>query len=200
MPRLLLSKSQLLKERHRLQAFARFLPSLQMKRQQLMAAVADSRKRLASGEASLRASEERIASDIPMLSNDSIDLSGLVRELSVDWENVNIAGVSVKRIASVNLEQHLPSLLTRPLWVHALQDVLAQAFIQLRHNQAEQQVVSTLNQELIKVTQRINLFEKVLIPEAEANIRKIQIFLDDKAREAVVVSKIAKNKNSGATP
>ena len=197
MTRLLLSKSQLLKERHRLQAFARFLPSLQMKRQQLMAAVADSRTRLAAGEASLRATEERIVNDIPMLSNDSIDLSGLVQQRSLDWQVVNIAGVSVQRVSSVNLDKPLPSLLTRPLWVYALQELLASALIQLRHNQAEEQVVHTLNRELIKVTQRINLFEKVLIPETEANIRKIQIFLDDKAREAVVVSKIAKNKHSG---
>jgi V/A-type H+-transporting ATPase subunit D len=45
---------------------------------------------------------------------------------------------------------------------------------------------------LRRVTQRVNLFDKVLIPRAEENIRRIMIFLSDQERAAVVRSKIAK--------
>ena len=45
-----------------------------------------------------------------------------------------------------------------------------------------------------KVTQRVNLFEKVLIPQARNNVRRIQIALGDVERAAVVTSKIAKRK------
>jgi V/A-type H+/Na+-transporting ATPase subunit D len=44
----------------------------------------------------------------------------------------------------------------------------------------------------------VNLFDKVLIPETRGNIRTIQVYLDDKAREAVVTSKIAKAKQQAA--
>jgi V/A-type H+/Na+-transporting ATPase subunit D len=45
-----------------------------------------------------------------------------------------------------------------------------------------------------KVTQRVNLFEKVLIPRTQAHIRKIQIFLGDAERAGVVTAKLAKAK------
>ena len=51
-----------------------------------------------------------------------------------------------------------------------------------------------LNVELLSTTQRVNLFEKVKIPECLENIRKIQIYLGDATTAAVVRSKIAKRK------
>ena len=51
-----------------------------------------------------------------------------------------------------------------------------------------------LNVELLSTTQRVNLFEKVKIPECMENIRKIQIYLGDATTAAVVRSKIAKRK------
>jgi V/A-type H+-transporting ATPase subunit D len=38
----------------------------------------------------------------------------------------------------------------------------------------------------------VNLFEKILIPTAKKNIQRIQIFLGDADRSAIVRSKIAK--------
>jgi V/A-type H+-transporting ATPase subunit D len=54
--------------------------------------------------------------------------------------------------------------------------------------------VEILQQAVKKVTQRVNLFDKVLIPRAQRNIRKIRIFLSDTERAAVVRAKITKNK------
>ena len=48
--------------------------------------------------------------------------------------------------------------------------------------------------ELRVTTQRVNLFEKVKIPECKENIRRIGIYLGDMDTSAVVRSKIAKNK------
>ena len=56
--------------------------------------------------------------------------------------------------------------------------------------------------ELRATSQRVNLFEKVKIPETEENIRKISIYLADQQVNAVVRSKIAKRKIAarGAAP
>ncbi len=42
-------------------------------------------------------------------------------------------------------------------------------------------------------SQRVNLFEKVMIPTAKANIKKINIYLGDQQTAAVVRGKIAKS-------
>jgi V/A-type H+-transporting ATPase subunit D len=51
-----------------------------------------------------------------------------------------------------------------------------------------------LNRELVKTTQRINLYEKVLIPQCKENIRRIKVYLGDQQTAAVCRAKIAKAK------
>ena len=56
--------------------------------------------------------------------------------------------------------------------------------------------VARLNQQVRRITQRVNLFEKVLIPRARENIKRIHIGLGEQERSAVVRSKIAKKKRA----
>ena len=58
--------------------------------------------------------------------------------------------------------------------------------------------VRLLSQELRSTTQRVNLFEKVKIPETKANIKKISVYLGDEQVAAVVRSKISKKKLQAA--
>jgi V/A-type H+-transporting ATPase subunit D len=51
-----------------------------------------------------------------------------------------------------------------------------------------------LQQAVRRTTQRVNLFDRILIPEARKNIKRIQIFLGDQERDAVIRSKLAKGK------
>jgi V/A-type H+-transporting ATPase subunit D len=86
--------------------------------------------------------------------------------------------------------------LVTPFWVDLLVDSLKRlAELRIRQ-QVRQERVERLDYAARRITQRVNLFEKVLIPQAEANIRKIVIFLSDEERAAVVRSKIAKNKHA----
>ena len=48
--------------------------------------------------------------------------------------------------------------------------------------------------ELVTTTQRVNLFEKIKIPECKENIRRIRIYMSDQETGAVARSKIAKKK------
>jgi len=54
--------------------------------------------------------------------------------------------------------------------------------------------VGLLAAELRTTSQRVNLFEKVKIPETLENIRKIRIYLGDQQVAQVVRGKIAKRK------
>ena len=88
------------------------------------------------------------------------------------------------------------STLVTPFWVDLLVENL-EKLAELRvHLQIRQERVIRLDYAARKITQRVNLFEKVLIPRAEENIRRIVIFLSDQERAAVVRSKIAKGKNA----
>ena len=60
--------------------------------------------------------------------------------------------------------------------------------------QVAAQRLELLDKAVRTITQRVNLFDKVLIPRAQANIKKIQVFLSDSDRAAVVRSKISKAK------
>ena len=53
--------------------------------------------------------------------------------------------------------------------------------------------VRLLHAELRTTTQRVNLFEKVKIPETRENIRRISVYLGDQQVSAVVRGKIAKS-------
>ena len=196
MAHLLLSKATLSAERKQLAAYRRFLPSLEMKRLQLMATVKHYQQALAESQQQQQAIQQRVIHDYPMVANDRIELRQLVQINAVDTRRKNIAGVWIEELATVHFHLAPLSILTRPHWVDGVQRLLQQA-LQLKIQQRQQRkILQQLEQELLKVTQRVNLFDKVLIPQALANIRKIQIFLDDKDREAVITSKIAKNKRA----
>ena len=53
-----------------------------------------------------------------------------------------------------------------------------------------------LSEELRSTSQKVNLFEKVKIPECRENIRRIRIYIADQETAAVARSKIAKRKGT----
>ena len=85
-------------------------------------------------------------------------------------------------------------VLTKPFWVDALIVVLQSAIEANIRIQVSRRRVQLLQEAERTVTQRYNLFDKVLIPRARKNIRKISIYLSDAERAGVVNSKIAKRK------
>ena len=192
MARLLLSKSTLLKEKKRLESFLRFLPSLEMKRQQLMVAVKKSQKRTDNLKQQVLANEKLIADEVPMLAVKTIDLQGLCQVKKVHHQRKNVVGVWLLDIQSIEFELAEVSILAKPHWVDFIQKKLRQDIEINVMLDVEDFNLDRLKKESKKVTQRVNLFDKVLIPEARRNMRKIQLFLDDKDREMVVTSKLSK--------
>ena len=81
-----------------------------------------------------------------------------------------------------------------PVWIDMAADRMERALeLDLEAEVLDEQV-RLLSKELRTTTQRVNLFEKVKIPEAKENIRKISVFLGDERVAAVVRSKISKRK------
>jgi V/A-type H+-transporting ATPase subunit D len=196
MARLALNKASLSQQIRQLKTFERYLPSLELKRRQLMAE--RERERAAMGH-TRRASEElreSVAAQIPMLANREIDLSALVKVKEVRMGEQNVVGARLPRLEGIEVQARHYGYLTKPHWVDRLVDRLTR-MLELQVQLVVHERRETLLDEAVrKVTQRVNLFEKVLIPRAKENIRQIRIYLGDAERAAVVRAKIAKRKRA----
>lgn len=194
MARLSLTKASLTKQKQQLKTFEDVLPSLDLKRRQISAERAKAREKLAQTQQKLEELESAIAKELPMLSNDLINLQGLVKVTSVDLVQENVMGTWLPKVNQVQIEVDDYALLSKPFWVDRLVELLRIALEANIERQVGQQRVKLLNQAERVITQRFNLFDKVLIPKTKANIKKIQIYLADAERAGVVNSKLAKRK------
>ena len=195
MAKIALNKSALSKEKQRRSSYERYLPSLEMKQKQLLAERKKAQQILAEHESRIKVVEADINRRLPMLTVQSIDLSDLVTVENVELDEENLLGTKLPRLQNVSCAVSEYGLLARPHWFDELTLAL-QEMVRLR---LEQQVMSIrvdrLESAARTITQRVNLFSKVLIPEASENIKRIGLFLSDQERAGVVRSKLAKQKN-----
>jgi V/A-type H+/Na+-transporting ATPase subunit D len=125
---------------------------------------------------------------------ENLNIAELVKVKETDLETTNIAGVDIPVFNGVIYENIPYDLMFYPLWVDAGVQKLKELFsadmeLTILKKQAE-----LLGEELRITTQRVNLFEKVKIPDTTENIRRINIFLGDQQTAAVVRGKLSKNK------
>lgn len=196
MPKLALNKSTLHRESQRLKLYRRALPPLDLKRRQLVAERRQQATELERVQQRQQTIRNQVREQIPMLAYRSVDLGGLARVNTVRLEEHNLLGVRLPRLVEVSVDQARYGLLCRPHWV----DAAAQHLKQLLELEVEQRVaeqrLTLLNQAVARATQRVNLFEKVLIPRTLERIRRVQIYLADVERAGVVRAKIAKRKRA----
>ena len=192
MAKLSLSKSGLQKQREDMRLYERVLPSLDLKRMQLSGELKRARQQLAEAEAEVEKLNKRVAEQLPMLANREIDVSGLVQVESFQIEEENLVGVKLPALVEVKCTVRPYSMLAKPHWVDVLVDQLKQMVEQKTRVQVAAERVRLLEQAERRITQRVNLFDKILIPTAKKNIQKIQIYLADVERAAVVRSKLTK--------
>ncbi len=193
MAKLNLSKGGLQKQRDDLRQFQRVLPSLDLKRMQLMGELKRAQHQLLEAEAEVKRLYQRIAEQLPMLANRDIDVSGLVKVDTIEIGEENLVGVKLPVLQNVTCKVVNYSMLAKPHWVDTLLEQIKQMVEQKTRVQVAGDRVRLIEQAVRKTTQRVNLFDKILIPTAKANIKKIQIYLADAERAIVVNSKITKN-------
>lgn len=194
MSKLALNKSTLNKEGRKVKAYKKFVPALDLKRKQLLAARATARRQLQEGEGELAALQQEIREQLPMLANFRGRADQLVEVRQLEITQTNLVGIRLPEVRSLQLAPHPYSLLSTEPWLDHLTQLLMRATELQIHDRVLEKRLTLLEAGLQKTTQRLNLFDKVLIPQAERNIRKIRIALSDSERAGVVTSKIAKNK------
>ncbi len=194
MARLSFSKASLHKEGAQLKRYRQYLPSLDLKRQQLIAERTKAIALFKKTEQDIRRSYLFVEQQLPMLSDENIDLSDLVTIEQVVFNEENVVGVKLPTVQTIEINCRAYSFLTKPHWVDQVV-VQLKLMLELKIRlKIEQRRLDILHGAVKKVTQRVNLFDKVLIPQAQKNISKIRIFLSDSERATVVRAKITKQK------
>jgi len=192
-----LTRPELKKNRDALQRFERYLPMLKLKQQQLQVTVRDVNKQRREARDAVRTAREQFEAYGQILADTAgADLETLATPLEVETTWSNVAGVRIPVFAGAEFPKPSYSLFATPAWVdRTLADLQ-----EVNRRQAEADVYDRqyqiLQKELTKIVQRVNLFDKVMIPNAREAIRIIRIALGDEMTAAVGRAKIAKGKLS----
>ena len=194
-----LTKNELKVQKDRLKQFQRYLPTLQLKKQQLQSVVMQVTAQLEKVEAERLKIVDGLDGWIAVFAEngsfpEGMRLDSLIRPKDVVCRDHHIAGVIVAVLEELTFEEISYDVADYPLWVDTAVVTLREiarldALVKTLRTQVE-----LLERELRSTAQRVNLFEKVKIPEARENIRVIGIYLGDQQTSAVVRGKIAKKK------
>ncbi|OGX19237.1 MAG: hypothetical protein A3K83_02620 [Omnitrophica WOR_2 bacterium RBG_13_44_8b] len=193
MANLRFTKGELKRQRDALKQYERYLPTLVLKKQQLQLEILHQYSVLEERKVTLTAKEKSSESWLGLL----VEFSAIrpwLKPRQVMTSTRNVAGVDLPVFEGVDFEPAEYDLFLVPLWVDSGLEAL-RGIVSLREEiRIIEQGASILKQELRITTQRVNLFEKVKIPEAKEAIRLIKIYIGDQMANAVGRSKIAKKK------
>jgi V/A-type H+-transporting ATPase subunit D len=193
MAKIKLTKNELKKQKDALKRFERYLPTLMLKKQQLQMVI----RQVEAKEREKRAEQTRVKEEIDSwieVFGEPFPIEKKVEIDSVETEIGNIAGVDIPVFRSISFLDIDYDLFLSPLWIDRAIDRLKEMIAIDEEVKILQKQVELLALELRTTTQRVNLFEKVKIPETREHIRVIGIYLGDQQTAAVVRGKIAKNK------
>jgi V/A-type H+-transporting ATPase subunit D len=183
MPRISLNKTELKKQRDALKRFQRYLPMLQLKKQQLQAEVERVRREQARVLDVGQRLRETVNGWVALLAEE-VGLETLIALERVEIEWGNIAGVPVPVFVRTQVRTAPYDLFITPPWVdRAVESLRALLALQAEATVLEEQA-RRLARELRLTAQRVNLFEKIKIPEAQDHIRRLAIYLGDQQTAA----------------
>ena len=189
-----LTKTELKAQTDALKRFQRFLPMLQLKKQQLQGEIAGIVAKADAVTARERAVRESLNRWVGLFATDESLLAGLVKVKDVRTGTANIAGVAIPTFESIDTDVKEVDPWATPAWV----DAAVEATTQVLSLQCERAIYEEQRRlvavELQQTSQRVNLFEKVKIPECKEAIRVIKIALGDEQTAAVTRGKIAKGR------
>lgn len=212
MAKIKLTKGELKRQRDSLEQFRHYLPTLQLKKRQLQIKILEAKNNLKRKKDDLLSQEKKILKWIGLLGDpqlnefssnkssssfkDFFELKQWVVPIKekVEIGTVNIAGANIPVLEDIVFNDVQYDYYVMPLWIDRAVKELREHIYLLSEITIIEQQIEILEQELRITTQRVNLFEKVKIPECLDNIRKIRIYLGDQQANAVGISKVAKKK------
>jgi V/A-type H+-transporting ATPase subunit D len=193
MARIKHTKTELKAQGDALKRYQRFLPMLQLKKQQLQLEIAAITARLEAVVRETAALQAAAEAWLALFSDGDLPAT-LVTLEEIVTDKGNIAGVVIPLYRGIRTRRETLDLFATPAW-HDDAQALVEARLALAAQArilAEQRRLIT--QELTTTSQRVNLFEKIKIPACRENIRVIRIHLGDEQTAGVARGKLAKKR------
>ncbi|MBQ4572290.1 MAG: V-type ATP synthase subunit D [Clostridia bacterium] len=194
MAKIKLTKNELKVQKDALKMYQRYLPTLTLKKQQLQAEI----RTIEAKAKAVREEKEKLEKDfrdwIAVFSEKDVFPDGIINVSNIRKGKGNIAGVAIPTYEGADFSRGDYDLYETPLWVDIAANHMERAMSLDLEAEVLDEQVRLLGAELLATSQRVNLFEKVKIPETEKNIKKISIYMADQQVSAVVRSKISKRK------
>lgn len=187
-----LTKNELKSQKESLKMYLRYLPTLQLKKQQLQTEIRTIEARAREVRTRRDALNREFGDWIAVFGEASAFDPDIVQIRAVRTTTGNIAGVSIPVFDGADFDRSLYDLYLKPLWIDTAADRLERVLALDLEAKILDEQVRLLGIELRTTTQRVNLFEKVKIPEAKGHIKKITVYLGDQQVAAVVRGKISK--------
>jgi len=190
-----LTKNELRSQQTRLTQFQRYLPTLQLKKAMLQLEVNLVQLEIARLKSELLEFREKIDHFSPLLLEKvSCNIVGYADILQVRKRYENVAGVEIPILEDVIFREIDYSLLDTPVWTDRATELVQELVVARETIAVAEEKRRALEKDLRDVSIRVNLFEKILIPRAQENIKKIRIFLGDQQLASVAQAKVAKKK------
>ncbi len=193
MAKIRLTKNELKKQRDHLKRFTRYLPTLELKKRQLLEEVRKIQSEMDRIQDEANRFEAEVTQWVDVFAENN-DLKDKIQISEVQSEKGNIAGIDIPIFKDLIFKDIDVDYFNTPLWMDRGTEVCQEQIkrsVVLTFLEKQQEII---REELRITIQRIKLFEEVKIPEARENIRVIQIFLGDQQTAEVVRGKIAKAK------
>ena len=194
MAKIKLTKNELKVQKDALKMYRRYLPTLTLKKQQLQSEIRTIEAKAKAVRKEKANLEQGFGDWIAVFSEKDAFPKGVVTVSNIRKGKGNIAGVDIPTFEGADFSRGDYDLYATPLWVDMAANHMEKAISLDLEAEVLDEQVKLLESELLATSQRVNLFEKVKIPETEKNIKKISIYMADQQVSAVVRSKISKRK------
>jgi V/A-type H+-transporting ATPase subunit D len=192
MAKIKLTKNELKKQKDSLKMFQRYLPTLMLKKQQLQAEIRITELRIQELQEEKNRVDEAFKTWIGVYGERGVFTPEILSIKDIRTEQGNIAGVAIPIFRGADFTIASYDLYATPLWLDMAVEKMKQVLLLDLEAQTLMEQRKRLDHELRVTTQRVNLFEKIKIPETKESIKKIQVYLGDQQTAAVVRGKIAK--------
>jgi V/A-type H+/Na+-transporting ATPase subunit D len=193
MAKIRLTKNELKKQKDALKRYNQYLPTLLLKKQQLQTELLKLHQEFEALKKEKAYAKARVYEWVDVFA-EGVGIEELVKLENVETSEGNIAGIDIPVFEGAVFAEPSYDLVSTPLWVDRGIEALKEIMTINAKVKVLQEQEDLVREELRVTTQRVNLFEKVMIPRTRENIRKIRIYLGDLQTAAVVTGKIAKDK------
>ena len=193
MKRLRLNKTELRNQKENLARYGRYLPLLEVKKRQLQQEAERVRARTRELVSEVQRVRTGLEGWVALLGED-VGLRRLVRLQAVRTGTENVAGIDVPVFREAIVVRERYDLFIFPLWVDAAVVAVSRVLVLKAEKSVLDERYRLIMEELRTTTQRVNLFERVKIPEARDAIHRIHIRLSDQQAAATGWARTAKKK------